>query len=359
MLTPEQQANVAMLKDAGVPLSAGQETGNRLLKAADAAYATHPMTANRSAATAQETQNKFNRAILSYAGIDAEKATPEVMQGRKQELGQIFSDLSSRNTLKVTPEFQDNLTKFTQEANFLPTDARQPALNRVQDLLGKVRDGSISGTAYRSFDSSLGRQLGSTQNGDLRNALGNLRDVVREAMDASILPEDQALWTQARQQYAFLQKIAGAMNKTTEAATSGDISPAAIAHAVSAGASKPGAFGRGQMTALARAAKSILPETIPNSGTVQRSIAQRLIGAGNLGLGGFGTASAMFGHPYYAAGALGAYLTPWLTQKAYLAPLMQRYMRASRPPGWAGIAPQAGLLGAVGAGQTLGLLNGP
>jgi hypothetical protein len=133
----------------------------------------------------------------------------------------------------------------------------------------------LPGNLYKAYDSNLGK-LAKSSSGTLGDVLGDLRGVLREAMDRSIKPEDAARWATARKQYLNLQTVADAAKNQT-GVIEDSLSPARLLQAVNA-AQKNAKFGSGNdLAELAQFAKKTLPDKIPNSGTAQRLFYQKLL----------------------------------------------------------------------------------
>jgi hypothetical protein len=92
-------------------------------------------------------------------------------------------------------------------------------------------------------------------------------------MNRSISPQDAAQWAKANSQYFNVKQVANAAAKSPE----GTLSPTALLSAVNA-AQKSSRFGGGNdLAELARWAKPVIGDSIPNSGTAQREWYQRLL----------------------------------------------------------------------------------
>lgn len=288
---PVRDSLLSTFKNNNIPLSAAQETGNNTLRWIDSALDNLPWVADKQLAAKQAQRSEFNRAVSKTFGSDETNLTPDILNLAKERLGQGFSDLSSRNRLNFTNNELNKVAQIQFDAQRYGTADHQRIVgNYIDDILNKVEpDGTISGDAYRKFDSALGRKIKSTNDGDLRHLLGDTRDIFRTAMDNSIGSADQQAWRDLRRQYANLQTVAD----TVKGSPTGEISPAGLLQRVNNQSKSAKFTGGGELGNLARAGKEILTP-LPDSGTAQRAYWMRVLGGtGLLGGGGLGLLSPL------------------------------------------------------------------
>lgn len=356
-VSEESRRLVDVARAEGIPLTPGQVTGSRPLRATESVFATLPSTAGRQAALDQTQREAFNRAALGRAGVRGENlATPDVLNTARERIGGEIGEIAQRNTMQLTPGVLADVQQVANDARrYLPSDKAKPVLSRVADLLDKV-DGKtfqVEGAAYAKLDSALGAQIRGEADGNVRNTLQSLRDALRAGMDASISGDDAAAWQRARRDYANLMMITRAMNAPNVNTAAGNIPPAALSTAVAAGPQRNFAMGRGDLNDLSRVGRAFIQDTVPNSGTPERLAIQNMLTGGALGGGAlYGGAS-----PLSALGLTAAALAgPRVAQAAYYSPLMQNYLTNQ-------LAERAlprvtgGALRAVAAGQARGLLD--
>jgi hypothetical protein len=322
-LSPEEQRLAGVAAAHNIPLSAAQQTGSRPLQVIDSVLENLPLTSGRQLAQREAQQQAFNRSVGGTFGAAEDALTPDVMGRARAAIGQRFTDLSARNSIdagqNMLPYELGNV--MNEIRRFSTGDVARIAGNRVDDLLNHVdQNGRIPGQAYRQFDSALGRQMRSTTDGDLRHALGQIRDTVRNAMDASISPADAAAWRQARGQYANLMTVAPVAARNE----SGNVSGRTLLGAANT-ANRNARFGApSELAELGRVGRAFVADQIPNSGTAQRAFYQSLL-MGGLG-GGIGYAGSG-GDPAKTAGtaalALGG---PRAIQALLQSQAGQRYM---------------------------------
>ncbi|MFA5135693.1 MAG: hypothetical protein WC505_07980, partial [Patescibacteria group bacterium] len=264
---PVRQELVDVFSREGIPMSAANESGNNSLKWIDSALDNLPWVADKQLAAKTAQKDAFNQAIGRTFGADEPALTPDVLNAAKQKLGAGFSDLSERNRLNFTDKQLNDVAQVKFDLERYGTEQNQRIIgNYLDDLLTKVEpDGTISGQAYRQFDSSLGKRMRGTSDGDLRHYLGEVRGMVRGAMDDSISAVDQEAWRDLRRQYANLQTVADSV----KASPTGDVSPAGLLQRVNNQSKSAKFTGGGDLGELARAGKEIL-SPLPDSGTAQR-----------------------------------------------------------------------------------------
>jgi hypothetical protein len=296
----------------GIPLSAAQKTGNTALRWIDSALDNLPFTADRQAVQKGAQQKAFNRAAGGMVGADADNLTPEVLNSVKQTLGSGFNDLASRNRLNFDNATLQSIADAKMNLQRYETgDVQMIASNYLDDIMTKVEpDGTISGDAYRKWDSAISKQIRNTNNGDLRYALSESRDIIRNAMDDSISPADSAAWRDLRKKYAQTQILADVTKNTA----TGDVSPASLLQAVNRQSKNAKFSGGGELGDLARVGKETL-QKLPDSGTAQRSFWMNALTGGGLGAVGVGGLAGLIS-PLTLAGAAAGAATPLAIQKA-------------------------------------------
>jgi hypothetical protein len=341
----EYRALVAAAEREGIPVTAGQATGSRFLKNLEGRLEQLPFTGARQRAIREGSEDAFTRAVMRRTGTAAGDTSPDTLNAIRSKLGSEFESIANRNTLNVTPDLQNRLAQIEDSLRFIPAELAGPVKARIDQLRGMMvaPPGSggvplapgqtapnpvIPGASYRMLDSALGRSMRSTSNGDLRAALGDLRDTLRTAMDNSISPEDAAAWDQLRRDYANLMVISRAAGGAGEAAATGRLSPLALRGAVNQSTGGGYAFGRGDLNELSRIGQSVLRPP-PDSGTAGNQAANDLL-TGRIallsGLGGAGGA-VVAGPVGGVAGAMLPLALPRMVQALMNSEAGQAYLR--------------------------------
>lgn len=282
--SPERVAAAQTLQREGVPVTAGQLTGNRSLR-----FAEGEIGGRRAANIMDQQKDSFTAAILRRAGINANRATPEVMDDAFRSIGQQFDDLAAKHVLEPDIEMMQGLRRvFNDYGQNVPESMRAPIVRNItNDIVEAVHRGPIGGQGYQNISSRLAKAARGASNPDLRQTLYGIREVLDDAMERSIAaadPSQAGVWRAAREQYRNLLAIEQAATRAGEAAAEGVISPANIRNAAINQGRRAYARGQGDFSDLARSG-SMLLSPLPDSGTAGRLKAQNLAAMGPL-LGG-------------------------------------------------------------------------
>lgn len=227
-------------------------------------------------------QEAVNRAVGKTIGLpNAKRITPDVFADAKATIGNQFNTLSARNNLSLNTQHVTDVKGVVDEATRLGgAEFGASVRNWANDLFSRVdANGSIPGAAYKSFDSKIGKAMAS--GGEKAMYLGNLREVVRDAMDSSISAGDRAAWQLARKQWAALKTVEPLVAKSSN----GNIPPSQLMGRVTAdgaGKSRMAAGNGGELGDLARIGQRFLKDA-PNSGTADRLLVNGAIGTGLFG----------------------------------------------------------------------------
>lgn len=259
----------------GIPLDAADLTGSKPLTTMRDVMSQLPLTADKQAQIQALKQGAFNKAVAGTFGSSDEALTPAALQAARSRIGQQFTDLSARNAANVGDDVVSKIGALIDESNRYSTpDVSRVVSNLADDILSRVDEsGQLPGKAYRALDSQMGKIARTSSNGDIRNAVGALRDTLREAMDSSISSADKTAWQEARRQYANLLRVAPLAAKSE----TGDVSGRALLSAALKGSKSSAFTGGGELGELGRIGKAFIAEQTPNSGTAQRLFMQRFL----------------------------------------------------------------------------------
>lgn len=268
----ERVAAAETLKREGVDLTAGQKTGSKGLQ-----YAEAELGGSSAGAFTEKQAEQFTTAALKRAGIKADRATPEVIDGAFKRIGSEFDDLAASNTLTLDRQMGTDLGDVWREYIELVPDSQQAPVvgNLIQDLVAKAQaTGTLDGKAYQTIRSRLDRMARKAQSDpQLADALFGIRNAVDDAMERSMTPEDVARWSQARREYRNMFVIEKAASAAGENAALGLISPAQLRQAAAAQSRRAYARGQGDFDSLARAGVATMTP-LPQSGTAPRAAVQ-------------------------------------------------------------------------------------
>ena len=331
--SPERQRLVDILANEGVGLTAGQQTGSKALR-----YAESQIGGSRAAEAMERQAEEFTSAALQRAGINARRATPDVLDAAFARIGGEFDRLAANNQLRPDQQLVTDLRSVLDDyRQLVPESARAPIVeNTIGDLVGSFRAGPLDGAAYQSLRSRLDRAARSAgRDPELSGTLRDLRSVLDDGMERSIQttnPGDAGAWQNVRREYRNMLVLERAATSAGENAAQGLISPSALRNAaVAKHGRRAYARGTGDFADLARAGEGTM-KALPDSGTASRIKAD--------GLGG-GLLSALGGAGGYAIGdastaIIGALMgsqVPRLAGRALMSEPVQRYLANRVAPG--------------------------
>ncbi len=328
---------VDTLRREGVEVSAGQATGNNTLR-----YAESEIGGQVAQDVMERQGEQFTNAVLRRAGVNANRATPEVIDQAFDRIGQQFDDLAARNAIQPDARLARDLgTNVREYFSLVPESQRAPV---VMDVIGDVgtamRKGALDGAAYQSLRSRLDRLARGSTDPQLSEALRGIRNSLDNAMERSIAignPRDLGAFRQARNQYRNMLVIEQAATGAGENAAAGIISPSALRNAtVSKHGRRNYARGTGDFAELARAGEGVM-KAMPQSGTAPRTAVRNLGAAIPTVLGASGGA-ATGGLPGALAGAAAGAALPQVVGRLMMSQAGQAYLRNQLMAG--GLSPQ-------------------
>lgn len=310
--TPADAALAAQAQAMGIPLNVAQTTGSKPLRWIDSALDNLPFTAEKQAVLKQGQRDAWQRNLLNQIGEQADTASPDVLGRAYTRMGDQFRDLSARNTVDLGNDFLDALVRV--DASKTPfSKGIDEVIERGLQLAEK---GKISGEEYQAVRSSLTKASKGAwaQNPELGQALKTLRNSLDDAAGNSMSAQDQAAWAELRKQYANLKTI----EKATDSAT-GNVSAKKLFNELQR-ANPQGmryGFGDQELPDIARVGRQFIGETLPDSGTAQRSFYMNLLQNPTAGVGGLlgfatgGPAGAVLGAAAGAGTPLAAQRALW------------------------------------------------
>lgn len=320
-VSAERASAADVLKGEGVQPTAGQITGNRGLK-----YRESELGGARAADMIEQQGEQFTRAALKRAGIDAHRATPEVMRDGLKVIGDKFDDLASRTTLQFDNQLMSDLVSdvaaYTQNATAVAPIVENTARRIAQ--IATNNGGTIPGSAYKSLRSDIGAASARASDNSVKFALRDLQESLDDAVSRSMPSDVLPAWQEARQQYRNFLTLERASTGAGEDAALGLISPARLRQAtVTTQGRRNYVTGQGDFDELARSGQALLTP-LPQSGTAPRLDA-RTIGGG-LGALGAGTGAMAGGPMGGVVGALIGAATPYAAGRALMSRPVQSYL---------------------------------
>lgn len=348
--SPHRIAAADALMREGVDLTAGQRTGSQGLR-----YAESELGGMADMTDLQAEQ--FTSAALSRAGVSGNRATPEVMSEAYENLGNQFDDLAARNTItgdqQLVQDLGDTWSEYTSLVN---ESERAPIIeSTIRDVANAIQqnNGTITGEAYKSLRSRLGRALKGSKDPELKFSIRSVQDALDGAMERSMQAAgspDLGAWQQVRSDYANFKILEDAAAGAGEAAAMGIISPARLRSAIAR--QNKGAYVRGQgdFAELARSGVATM-NPLPQSGTAPRTAVRNMfMGLPTIAGAGLGGASGDVMTALMGAGVGAA--VPSVVGRAIASGPGQRYLGNQLLTGVNSGATGAGVAGALAAGQT-------
>lgn len=349
-IDPERARQAAILADEGVNITAGQASGSKPLKYAESVAVDTPFAGGRAAQVMEGQAEQFTRASLRRAGIDAPRATPEVLDQAFRRIGAEFDAVSgniqvplrrigTNNTAQNTAVVRQVDQIANEYARISQPSLASPMPRAIADDLAELANNSrnMDGRTYMRWRSELGAAARGTNDPVTRDALYRIQDALDRAAESWLrwtpsqaspgVPAGRNLsqyadrLQQARRDYRNMLVIERAATSAGENAALGLLSPAAIRNAAAQQNRRTYARGGGDFGELARAGTAMM-SPLPNSGTGPR-VGTQLLGAALGSAGG-----ALLGGPAGAfAGALAPVAGQAVMGRAAMNPTMQAYMR--------------------------------
>jgi hypothetical protein len=267
-IKPEVRAIYDKAKALGINLTPAQLSDSRRMKYMQSQFGMLPLSGG--AAKSEQQVGQWNQQLAKAIGVDAPVVTPEVYANKKAADSAMFDALTARNNLTVTPDLVRALQQIEKDAHTVGVgdDVRRAAEGLYSQM---SPDGIVPGAAYQGLDSILGT---ATKKGDTAaHFVGLARSAIRNAMDASISPEDAAAWKQLRGEYANRKTITPIVDPN-----GGPISPQALmarVKATKAGKERMASGQGGTLGDLASVGQRMKPP--PSSGTAERILVNDLI----------------------------------------------------------------------------------
>ncbi len=322
-----RQSLVNTLEREGVDVTAGQATGSDALR-----YAESEIGGAAARDLVERQSEQFTRAALSRAGVNADRATPEVIDNAFTRIGNQFDSLATRNTLKPDRKLQNDLVDtWRNYMSVTPPNARVPIVaDMMTDINNALKNGgSLDGKTYQSLRSRLDRVARGSRDPELANTLRDIRSALDDGMERSIAatnPKDLGGWRNARKEYRNMLVLEQAATGAGENAAAGLISPSALRNATVAKHGRRNyARGSGDFAELARAGEGVM-KPMPQSGTAPRT-AIRNMGAALPALLGAGAGGVAGGGPGAIAGMVAGAALPAFAGRLMMTPAGQAYLK--------------------------------
>lgn len=268
--SPTRENMAQILADEGVDLTAGQRTGSSGLR-----YAESELGGSGAQDFMERQSEQFTQAALRKAGINAPRATPEVMDDAYRTIGAAFDDMAAGTVVPIDQQFAtDILQALADYNNAVPGGMQAPAIQKFVDEIAHRMNatGTLDGDTYKSFRSQMGDMARKTSSNELAEALRDIQNAMDGSVERYFAQTDPAMageWRNIRNQYRNLLTVTDAVKGAGENAAMGLISPAQLSGAIRRQNPKSWVTGQGDFADLARAGVANM-SPLPNSGTASR-----------------------------------------------------------------------------------------
>lgn len=306
-----QTAAARVMQKEGVTLSAGQRTGSKKLQ-----YIEAELGGGAADALMERQAEELTQAVLRRIGVNATRATPDVVDAAYDAIGTQFDNLAASTNTPFDNTLQNNLLQVA--ADYADTaGAPAPIIDRMLNRLGalaQANGGRLTGQVYQEVRSTLGR-LSRSADPATRAALRDMQDALDDSIQRHLSGPALQAWQDARRMYRNFLVVERAVTSAGEKAASGLISPAQLRSAAINQNRRAFARGQNDFTELANAAVQTMTP-LPQSGTAPRAAIQGIkaalpfLGAA---VGGSGTLGAGA-----VAGAAAGALAPAMLGRAIL-----------------------------------------
>lgn len=297
------------LRQAGVPVTAGQQSGSRALRVLE-----------DTAAPSEEQLEALTQAALRTIGSNATRATDDVLNTARTRIGGVFDDVTQNLTVDVQPfrvaQVQRAADTYRQLA---PTANQAPVIDDIATALsGATPPSARQLMTWRSRLSRLTRTPDAATRDAAVEALEAVDDIVADSLRAAGRDADVSALAQARRQWRDYLAIERAAGQGSATAAEGLLTPGALRMGVQGQSRSQYVRGqRGDLGDITRASQSVLA-TAP---TVMPGGVRVVEGAGRAALAGAG---GVLGN---APGAALGFFAPEITRAAVMSTPAQAYLR--------------------------------
>lgn len=229
-LNPEDAKTIKFAKDKDLYVPSGMGTGNVRLQQMDRALQTHSSTADKVHDALVKSKYKENNIISKELGGEtADILSRDYLAGQRTRIADTMNDLVKDTSGKFDESHAFKITDIID--NFKSTDPGQASrkiLDNVEDMVYDMQSSGkeLTGEAYQAITSKLNKAANKqfkSAAGDehLGFALSDMSKVFNEAIETGMPDSTVPLWSKANREYALLEAIEKAKDKTTQVGRSG------------------------------------------------------------------------------------------------------------------------------------------
>lgn len=348
---PDLADAVSVLEAEGVPLTAGQRTGNKALQWAEAAAADIPLSGTGADKINAAQGSALNKAFAERMGYSIQNDKGLIDEVEWQKIGDNFNkrygDLTSKYSMQLDNTLGQDLVRVEQDYinSVNASDIAPVVQNQIDDILNTaVTGGAIDGQKYQNLRSRLEKSASATKDVEKANALRGIKRALDDAMSRTITasgtPEDAAAWQKLNAEYGNFKTLQSAAVGADAGSGLGYINPQRV-RAEAVKNKKRYLTGGNDLSRISKAASAAM-KPLPSSGTAQRQAAMNLFQPSAAGAG-------------FLAGGVPGFVAGYAAPSA-----MARLMMSRAGQGYLGnqAAQRLGLVGPMNNRQrVLGLLN--
>lgn len=272
----ERARLVNVLQNEGVPVTAGQRTGNVRLQYAEDATAKLPFGTSLVRNPAEGQMEAVTKAAAKRAGISATEITDEVLDSGFKNVGGTIGRIQAKYPVSVDDQLLNDAIGIDAGIPLL-LEGRQKTARMFLDKItsAQILDPDVAQTTRTQLNRAIRAQKGPQADTEYKAVLLEIKDALDGALDRTIMrnghgPDINAM-REARQQYANLHVLTDALYRSGASGQLGTLTPTALQSAQAASIGKTGYMqGRGDLTDLAKASSALLRKP-PDSGTATRT----------------------------------------------------------------------------------------
>lgn len=221
-ISPEVISLANRAKQLGIDIPADRLTNSKPLNAVAAGLNYVPFSGR--ASTEDLMQSQMNRALTKTFGQDSDNVTMALRKA-SDDLGSEFDRVLKSNSVKVDPQFVQDLTSAGQRATAELEGAQANIItNQIDEILSKAVNGEIDGQAAYNIKRTLDR-IGKRNSPEGFYA-GDLRKDLMAALNRSLGNKEAQAFSKTREQYGNMLTL----KKLAQNGVDGDVSIARIAN---------------------------------------------------------------------------------------------------------------------------------
>lgn len=271
---PGLDTGIDAANNLGVQLTTGQRVGSLGLQQFENALARMPGATGRMNKIISSNKDAINQAAAKSIGSDANALSEDVLDSAKSSMQNEYGRLFGGDMrVKLGPDFVQAMQGIGARNAELGPFANDEISAQVQHGLDLAGKGDMSGSAYQTLRSRLGKRAnallgGNSSNPEVGIALNEIQSALDDAASGSLSAEDQGALRNLQQQWGNYKTLT-----KSNVVTNGDVNPTQVGIALkqySRDAYKRGALDTPLMD-IARYGEAFKSQ-VPNSGTPERGL---------------------------------------------------------------------------------------